>query len=118
MSDAPETFTLFPELVCVEVLKVTVDGIKGYASQLVLVLDISKNKVLYLPTDVFEETSIAALKRTVFHAINLFGQIANLSAVIDTETGEAIERHDLNKIFAKGYGVDDAMPEVEKRIIH
>ena len=118
MSDAPETFTLFPELVCVEVLKVTVDGIQGYASQLVLILDITKNKVLYIPTDIFEETSIAATKRTVFHAINLFGQISNLSVVIDTQTSEVIERHDLNTLFTKGYGVEDPTPEVEKRIIH
>ena len=117
MSDEPETFTLFPELVCVEVLKVTVEGIQGYASQLVLILDISKNKVLYLPTDVFEETSITALKKTTFHAINLFGQIANLSVVIDTETGEVLERHDINKLFAKGYGVNEEMSE-ENRTIH
>lgn len=117
MSVEPETFTLFPELLCVEVLKITVNGKPGYASQLVLILDISKNKVLYLPTDVFEETSMSALKKTTFHAINLFGQLANLSVVIDTETGEVLERHDLNKLFAKGYGLENTTPE-ENRTIH
>lgn len=113
MFNDAETFTLFPELVCVEILKVSVDGVLGYASQLVLILDSEKKKILYLPTDIFEETSLETLQRTTIHAINLFGALGNLAVVVDTKTGEIIERFDLNSVFTKGPGE----PE-EKILLH
>lgn len=114
MTDEPETFTLFPELICVELLKVNIDGTLGYASQLILILDSEKKKVLYLPTDIFEETSFEALKKTTVHALHLFGALGNLVVVIDTATGEVVERFDLNTVFAKGHAEEN----VEPRVIH
>lgn len=112
MLEGPEAFTLFPELVCIEVLKVTVEGKLGYASQLVLILDSEKGKILYLPTDIFTETSFETLKKTSLHAIHLFGALGNLAVAIDTETGEVIERFNLDKLFAK------EQPPEEPRVIH
>lgn len=115
MLDDIETATLFPELVCVEVLKVKVDETLGYASQLVLILDSEKKKIIYLPTDVFAETSFEALRKTTLHAIHLFGALGDLAVVIDTVSGEVIERFNLNTVFANGY---DSEEPKEKITIH
>lgn len=111
MLEGGETFTLFPELVCIEILKVSVEEANGYASQLVLVLDLEKKKFLYLPTHVFEETSIDALKATTYHAIHLFGSVASLAIVIDPESGEVLERFNLNSVF-------DNQEENVKKVLH
>lgn len=101
MLEGPESYTLFPELVCIEVLKVKIDEAEGYASQLVLVLDLEKKKFIYLPTHVFEETSLGALKATTYHAIHLFGEVASLAVVIDPESGEIIEKFNLKSVFGE-----------------
>lgn len=107
MLDDIKTATLFPELVCIEVLKVKVEGNLGYASQLVLILDSDKKKLLYLPTDIFAETSFEALRKTTLHAVNLFGGLGNLAVVIDTVTGEIIEKFNLSTVFAGGYDIEE-----------
>lgn len=112
MLEGHETYTLFPELVCIEILKVKIDEADGYASQLVLVLDLQKKKFIYLPTHVFEETSLGALKSTTYHAIHLFGEVASLAVVIDPESGEIIERYNLNSVLG------EKSEENVKKVLH
>ena len=99
--------TIVPDLFCIEVIKLKKDGKDAYLSQIVLILDKDETQVLFMPTEIFEDTAIDTIKRTLKHLPALFGDVGNIVHIFDGESGEIIETVDLNKSFANESELDN-----------
>lgn len=99
--------TLVPDLFCIEVIKLKKDGKDAYLSQIVLILDKEEKQVLFLPTDIFEDTALDTIKRTLRHLPHLFGDVGSLVHIFDGDSGEIIQTIDLNKTFSSEAELDN-----------
>lgn len=112
--------TLVPELICIEIIKLEKDGRDAYLSQIVLLLDKEETQVLYMPTDIFEDTAIDSIKRTLKHLPPLFGDVGSVVHIFDGDSGEVIETIDLNETFTSVEELDndDATLKPTKVVLH
>lgn len=99
--------TIVPDLVCIEVIKLKKDGKDAYLSQVVLILDKDETQVLFLPTDIFEDTALETIKQTLKHLPHLFGDVGSIVHIFDGDSGEIIETVDLNKTFTSEAELDN-----------
>lgn len=93
--------TLHPEIVIIELLQAKTDDGYVYSTSVGLVLDSVKNHILFLPTQILEDTKYHAVRKTLTGIMKLYKDVATVVPVIDLETGNYIDRLDMRTLFAE-----------------
>lgn len=113
--------TVAPELFAIEVVKVknTLNNEIGYSSQLIIVMEKTPFKFFYIPTDVWENTSYEACRKTLQASLKLFGTVSAKIPVFDTTTGKLLDTIDVNDTFPSWKEIDlDATAAPEGVLLH
>jgi hypothetical protein len=111
--------TIYPELVAIEVLKLTSDDFSHYTSQLVFVVSEDFKQMLNFPTTVWETTAEEACRVTLKSIMHIFESISSRVAVIDVDSHDIIETFNLDEMYPNWQDVDQPIEKIpENRVLH